>query len=403
MPGTYTESTTTVVVSKLNVRIVAFGDVTGNTFLNFILNVNNASSTVGLFGLNIANLTISGAGNCYAKGCSVTTSLTKSGSGYFEAVNCSFDGSAVNTVNGTGSCVFDSGKVGALIVSNAAAFVSVKDAISGVALTATAGLLDISNSTIYSISDTANAVTPSNGTTLNISNSRFVTPTGVQARLSVAGNYAFSDVSYDFINTTFAGTALNLDNESFFNKLRVDGGVRMQWLSIAYNSTFKKAYPSGSIVYNSGSFYISNANIPVGTAFTEGVTGATWTKIGGSGGSSSANVIKKTIAAIADGSLYNVSPNDGDEFVLTNIANLNNNWGTIVGLQENDIVIYNATDNNYSISLAVSAITKKGDYQVYNNDNKSIYYYDSGWRRINDNYEVYTLSGDAIKHYLHLR
>lgn len=405
MPGTYTDGST-VVVSKLNVAICAMGQTTGNTFLNFILNVNNASSTVGLYGLSITNLTVSGAGNVYLNSCSVTTSLTKSGSGYFEAVNCGFDGSAVNTVNGTGSCVFDTGKVGALIVSNAGAFVSVKDVISGYALSLTAGLLDISNSTIYSVSGTANAVTSSNGTTLNISNSRFVTPSATQARLSVAGNYAFSNVSYDFINSTFAGTAVNLDNESFFNKLRIDGGVRSQWLSISYNSVHKKDYPAGSIVYNSGSFYISNANIPVGTTFTEGTTGATWTKIGGSGGGSSVTNPRLSVAAVRNMNEYNIYLGDEDYVAVYNVANKNSSWNVTLSsgetLNDGDILQYRQASSDFIIYAKGSVLSnQEGSYQIYNQETKSIWFLNENngyWAELEtDKYYRFTLATQATK------
>lgn len=383
--GNYTD-TTTVIVNKLNVKITAIGSTTGNTFLNFILNVQNASSTVGLFGLNMTNLVVDGAGSCYADNCQITTSFTKTGSGYFRALNCGFDGSAANTVSGAGSCVFDGGQQGFLTISNAGALVTVKNNISMFQSSVTAGLLDLQNATVYSSTNTANAVTTSTGTTLSVNGSRFVTPSGTTARLSIGGLYAVSNTSFDYANTTFGSSSVNLDNESFFNKLRVDGGGNFQWLDFAYNASFKKPYVSGAIVYYNSSLYISNAAIPVGTAFAEGTSGATWKKITGSGGGTSVLNPQKQVAMVANAAENpNVSFSDEDLVVLQNVVNINSFWVIASGqtLVEGDIIKYRSATSDWIVDTNMSGLTTidNGNYQVFDKNKRTVWYFDKDYSR----------------------
>lgn len=378
MAGTYAPIGGTLVVSKQNLAIVAIGSGLGNTLITGIINVTSTASSVGFYNLAWNNLTVSGACNFYAIDCRSTMSVTKSGSGYFEAVNCGFDGSATNTVMGTGSCVFDGGKQGFLTVNNASAQVTVKNNISSLSMTLTAGLLDLLNSTVYATSNTTNALTSASGTTLNLSGTRFVTPSGTQARLSIAGMYAISNVSIDYTNSTFSGTAINLDNESYFNKIRVDGGGKFQWLELAYSSTFKKPFPIDTVVYNTGNLWKSNAIIPVGTTFAEGTSGATWTKLGGGGGTTF-NLIKKNVEVIQNVAINPISQIDQKEYVFTNVDNINTSQYQISDLttpNEGDIYKYVSATNNYARTLDVSTLTQSGEYEIEVTSEREKYYYD---------------------------
>jgi hypothetical protein len=88
LPGTYAGNYT---INQLNVTITGFNDETSG-IVNFTgtITVNNASSSVRIQGLAIANLVHANAGNLYVNNITVNTTTTLSGSGFFKANNSDF-------------------------------------------------------------------------------------------------------------------------------------------------------------------------------------------------------------------------------------------------------------------------------------------------------------------------
>ena len=73
-------------------------------------------------------------------------------------------------------------------------------------------------------------------------------------------------------------------------------------------------------------------------------------------------------------------------YALTNTANIDSFWGTITGLEENDVVTYDGT--NWNISLDVSTQVETGSYQIFNKADDLIYFYNGSKWSLFEDYKI---------------
>lgn len=396
MPGTYQLTTDTLYITQLNVAIVAIGLGTGNVYIQGTVNISaTGSSTVGMFGITTQNLVISGSVNTYLTNCAASVSFSKTGSGYCNPLNCDFGNSTTVSVTGTGTTVFDGGSYGYTVINNAAAIVAIKNTTALVMPTLTAGTLVLRENDVYAASSAVSAITTSANTVLSVSNCRcYNANDGTTAKLTIAGAYTMNNVQYNRSASTI-NELLNLDSEVMFDKLRVNGALSAQYLDVIYNSAHKKAYPSGVVVYKDGALYKSNGNIPVGTTWAIGTTGATWTSLSGSGGGGSTGSTPKTpVVAVLNANINpsvdlvnTISFQDNDKVALYNVSNLNTYWVLESGvtLPEPCIIKYVYANNNWVLDTDLTTVTQAdGDYQLWDNYRRSTWVLDKSYAQLNE-------------------
>jgi len=163
-------------------------------------------------GLKITNLVISATsafGSVDIIGCTVTTAATKTSTAYANFRGCDLS-SATLSITGAGSTVLVGGNYFTLAVNNAAAGVLAKAVITMGPVTLTSGTLQLSDTLIYALTPTANAVTQSAGSVLTLNNCQTLLPTlDNVARNSFGGYYSILHSVYDKANSTFGGVSLN--------------------------------------------------------------------------------------------------------------------------------------------------------------------------------------------------
>jgi len=182
-------------------------------------------------GLKINNLVISGTsanGSVDIIGCTVTTAATKTSTAYTNFRGCDLSTSTLS-ITGAGTVVLNGGNYYTFTVNNASAAVLAKAVISMGPITLTAGTLQLSDTLVYSATNTANAITQSAGSVLTLNNSQTLIPdlTNV-SRNSFGGFYSILHSVYDKANSTFGGTSLNAISYSQFinaDNLNVQGNV----------------------------------------------------------------------------------------------------------------------------------------------------------------------------------
>ena len=140
------------------------------------------------------------------------TALTKSGAGYLEARGVDLQATSTTvSITGSGSITFtDSTVMGTTTINNAAAVVSIMNCLNSKAITLTAGVLGVSNTTVYSASAGANAISVASGGVLYATNSTMmVTGTTTPALINVAsgGFYSIDNCIYS-ASSTLSGTLL---------------------------------------------------------------------------------------------------------------------------------------------------------------------------------------------------
>jgi hypothetical protein len=240
-PGTYNESPSiTVQATVLN----SFSPLGGTTSI-----VGTLSSNVGftVAGIQISNLNIttpSGTGDPHVIDCTITGTLTKSGSAtYTEIQHCDIN-TACN-ITGTGLVNIVNPNLNFLTVNNAGAVVTVRAAKSCVAPVLTAGTLSIVDSAVQAYS--SNALTTSAGTVVNIANSQFLNSTSNNvARVVLTGFYSILNCVYDKPNSTLVplsasgGSTNSIDYFQYINadSLTISGGGNITGANLVVANTF---------------------------------------------------------------------------------------------------------------------------------------------------------------------
>ena len=248
-PGTYIENVT---VTFNNTQIITY-DLTGaSTTVSGTLTL--ANNTQRLAGIKITNLTIAGNTQAYINSCTVTGQLTKSSSGYVEMVDVDMSVSGNVQITGGGTTLIDSNKIVNLRVANASASVSLRNVNQVYSPAVTAGTLSMFNCFVQASGSTANAITASAGTVLQLFNTTIYNlGLTAPARISVGGFYQLSDTQYDRANSVL-GTSLGAI--SFFQSANID--------SVTVNTTV-----------------LATGNITGGNMLTAGLISATGNVSGG--------------------------------------------------------------------------------------------------------------------------
>lgn len=213
--GIYTGSALTCTIQ--NLTICGMSSSSGIVDVMQDINFAHTASSVYVENVSFNNLTLSNAGKLYVDGIFVKTSLVKSGSGYLQVSNSDTQGpSSSGTVSITGSgytYFINASLVGFATINNASATVAYITTMNGYHVTLTAGTLILSNTRVWSQTDTSNAVSAAAGTTFQAINSQFITPTLGEARISALGNCSLQNCQIDKTNSTF-GTNLQIQTVS---------------------------------------------------------------------------------------------------------------------------------------------------------------------------------------------
>jgi len=100
------------------------------------------------------------------------------------------------------------------------------------------------------------------------------------------------------------------------------------------------------------------------------------------------------------------SPNDGDRYIITNASDLNSNFGTIEGLEDNDVVQYSSAEGKWYVDYDVSAISTSTGCHTYVEAKGRNYIYngtqwvDGGTTQIHNS--LAGLQGGTTDEYYHL-
>ena len=219
-PGTYIENPSITVQSTV---LNTYSPLGGTTFI-----VGTLTTSVGctIAGFQIQNLNIttpSGVGDPHIIDCTITGTLTKSGSAtYTEIHHCDIN-TACN-VTGSGIVIIDNCNANFLTVNDAGANVIVKNDESLVSPNLISGTLNIINCVV--IAAITNAITTSAGSIIIITNSQIVNSalTGV-APVVLNGFYSIFDVIFDKPNSTLvasSGTGGSTNSIDYFQYINAD-------------------------------------------------------------------------------------------------------------------------------------------------------------------------------------
>ena len=232
-PGSYTESPS---ITTQYTVLTTFEPLGGNTAI-----IGTVSTSVGctIVGLTIQNLTITagtGVGVPNIINCNISGTLTKSGNATFTDIhNCDI-GTACN-ITGTGLVTINDGNPNFVTVNNSSANVIIKNAMSCVAPSVTAGTLSITDSIV--IAAVTNAVTSNASSIITLANSQFLTSAlNAVAPVSLSGFYSIFNCVFDKPNSTLvgaSGTGGSTNSIDYFQYINADkfitqGGTSNQFV-----------------------------------------------------------------------------------------------------------------------------------------------------------------------------
>jgi plastocyanin len=205
-PGDYAENVTI----NTQFTVLTTHELVGkNTTLSGTLTITKGCTIDGLKMNNLVISATSATGSVDIIGCTVSTATTKTSSAYTNFRACDLSTSTLS-ITGTGTVILVGGNYFTVTVNNAAAGVLSKAVVSMGPVTLTAGTLQISDTLVYSATNTSNAITQSAGSVLTLNNSQTLIPSLTNvARNSFGGFYSILHSVYDKPNSTFGGTSLN--------------------------------------------------------------------------------------------------------------------------------------------------------------------------------------------------
>jgi len=204
-PGDYPENVTI----NTQFTVLTSHELVGkNTTLSGTLTITKGCTIDGLKMTNLVISATSAFGSVDIIGCTVTTATTKTSTAYTNFRGCDLSSSTLS-ITGAGSVVLVGGNYGSVTLNNASAGVLSKAVITMGPVTLTAGTLQLSDTLIYSATNTSNAITQSAGSVLTLNNCQTLIPdlTNV-SRNSFGGYYSILHSVYDKANSTFGGTSL---------------------------------------------------------------------------------------------------------------------------------------------------------------------------------------------------
>ena len=219
-PGTYIENPSVTVQSTV---LNTFSPLGGTTFI-----VGTLTTSVGctIAGFQIQNLNIttpSGVGDPHIIDCTITGTLTKSGSAtYTEIHHCDIN-TACN-VTGSGVITIDACNLNFLTVNNAGANTLVRNCESCVSPVLLSGTLNLVNNIV--IAYATNGITTSAGSIITIADCQIVTSAlNTVAPIVLNGFYSIFNVVFDKPNSTLvalSGTGGSTGSIDYFQYINAD-------------------------------------------------------------------------------------------------------------------------------------------------------------------------------------
>ena len=234
--GTYFED---VNISTANTYIYAPGILGANTAISGTVTITAATRIAGI---KMLNLVINSTTPIYITNCTVDTQTTITNTGYLEITGSSLQCVSGVTITGASSAViFNSSTVWGLVVNNASATVIVRNSPQVLVATVTAGTLAMSNSLVFSATNTGNAITTSAGSVVTLSNLNILIPSGANvARVSLSGFYSIIDVVFDKPSSTLvalSGTGGSTGSVDYFQYINADRLLMQNGTAPAANLT----------------------------------------------------------------------------------------------------------------------------------------------------------------------
>ena len=221
-PGTYQESPSITIQSTV---LNSFSPLGGTTFIQGTLNTSVGCTIAGFQIANLNITTPSGAGDAHIIDCTITGTLTKSGSAtYTEIHHCDLN-TACN-VTGSGLVTIDNCNLNFLTVNNAGANTLVRNCQSCVSPVLLSGNLNLINTIV--IAAVTNGITASAGSIITIADCQIVTTAlNAVAPIVLNGFYSIFNVVFDKPNSTLAalsatgGSTNSIDYFQFINADRL--------------------------------------------------------------------------------------------------------------------------------------------------------------------------------------
>lgn len=281
--GTYSENVT---ITNTNQDFVGTPtERSGNVNLTGTWTFNNATSLVRCSYLSFANtVTLSNAGSVYMSNCTTASgsSITQSGSGYFEASMSDLSGlSGISMSNGTSD--YFNCKIANFSQSGGISAIRDNDAIKGITLSGGTTLL--SNIVNYAGTIGGIGLTQTSTNVLVMQFCKFLDSAGSAAPISLSSSGFHSLSSVSTSSTTFSGT--DLGTVSIFDAIQL-----LSPLAIASGGTNSTATPiNGGVSYGTGTAYGFTAAGTSGQLLkSNGSAAPSWTSAG-SGTVTSASVV----------------------------------------------------------------------------------------------------------------
>jgi len=219
-PGAYNESPS---VTQQSTVLNTFSPLGGTTFIQGTLTTSVGCTIAGFQIGNLNITTPSGVGDPHIIDCTITGTLTKSGSAtYTEIHHCDIN-TACN-VTGSGLVTIDNCNLNFLTVNNAAANVLVRNNPSCVAPVLLSGSLNLINCIV--IAPVTNGITTSAGSIITIADCQIVTSAlNNVAPIVLNGFYSIFNVVFDKPNSTLvalSGTGGSTGSIDYFQYINAD-------------------------------------------------------------------------------------------------------------------------------------------------------------------------------------
>jgi hypothetical protein len=349
----YSENLT---ITKQNINIVALSSNLSVYFTGSIT-VSNQASSVSFRGIGFTNLVHSGAGSLYLRNCSVTNSLSKTGTGYLFVLDSDLQATS-NTISitGSGQVVFsDSTLLGVTTINNATAVVTITNCLNSLPILLTLGVLGINNTPVYSLDSISNSINAIGGY-LYITNSNFIiagTTNSALINISSGVSYSVENCVYSS-SSTINGTLVS--RKAIFDQIKL-----LIPLEIASGGT-------GAVTKNDA----LNNLLPLqtgnnGKALFSNGTDAYWNTVSGGTTPNAVYMSSKNQATTNVSTIQNITNATGSSSwttpaSLSNRLNINSNVIQTAGftVNSNNIVISNAGTYRISINLNITNMVNLG-------------------------------------------
>ena len=269
-PGEYVENVT---LDTQYIVLTTHESIGKNTSLSGTLTISKGCTVNGLKMTNLVISATSATGSVDIINCTVTTATTKTSSAYLN-FRLSDLSSSTLSITGAGSVVLSGGNYGSLTVNNASAGVLAKAVITLGPTTLTAGILQLSDTLIYSATNTSNAITQSAGSFLTLNNCQTLIPDlSNTARNSFGGYYSILHSVYDKANSTFGGTSLAAISYSQYinaDRLILSSNAPVHSYGAAGDKTGMIAFDTSYIYYCVANYVNNSTDIWKRTAYSAG-------------------------------------------------------------------------------------------------------------------------------------